>query len=570
MFDIREEDTTVEKEQIVLEKLKEINKGYELSYDEIDKILLNMETARVCVPIIGKFSSGKSAVFNGLLGYVKKILKEDITPETAVPTEIIYEDMEREEPVTIFYQSGEKETYTIQEYREMTTSSEDNSNTEDNKNNSLLNVNKVKCVRLHLKNSFMEAIKDVKLVDMPGFESGIELHNMAIDNYLSESSAYLVAFPADDMVLRNSIGNILKELCLYDMPLCILITKKDKVTEEILLANLENLKKNLRRYIGEKKYSICITSAADGEIDELKRFLINEIQENAEEILSHKYQNQVKSEIHTTEQYLNAVIKSSELSESELLEREDSLNHQMEELNTNISSATKDFEKQLEGCVDGIKSDVMSALNAQESTFVSLILNNQSINEQVNVVVRNAVTQSVQKRFVSIVQKYIDKVTNNICIDTITTSGIMMNIDTNKIETNMVTSIVAGAAAGLLIGFPIIGGIIAAIISGIVKSSNSKKREEAKGQIRQKLHGEVFPDIIQRVGTNVENEIAKQVVEIKAAIQDNIIAQRDTLEKALQDLKTRQKDEEEKKEQLMNHVQEDIQLLQQLKADIED
>ena len=183
MFDIREEDTTVEKEQIVLEKLKEINKGYELSYDEIDKILLNMETARVCVPIIGKFSSGKSAVFNGLLGYVKKILKEDITPETAVPTEIIYEDMEREEPVTIFYQSGEKETYTIQEYREMTTSSEDNSNTEDNKNNSLLNVNKVKCVRLHLKNSFMEAIKDVKLVDMPGFESGIELHNMAIDNY---------------------------------------------------------------------------------------------------------------------------------------------------------------------------------------------------------------------------------------------------------------------------------------------------------------------------------------------------------------------------------------------------
>lgn len=50
--------------------------------------------AKVCTPIIGKFSSGKSALINTILGYTRRILKEDITPETAVPAEIVYSDSE--------------------------------------------------------------------------------------------------------------------------------------------------------------------------------------------------------------------------------------------------------------------------------------------------------------------------------------------------------------------------------------------------------------------------------------------------------------------------------------------
>ena len=61
----------------VLEEIKKINELYSLSTEQIDKISEEIPTAKVCTPIIGKFSSGKSALVNTLLGYSKKILKED-------------------------------------------------------------------------------------------------------------------------------------------------------------------------------------------------------------------------------------------------------------------------------------------------------------------------------------------------------------------------------------------------------------------------------------------------------------------------------------------------------------
>ena len=62
-----------------LDELRKINSAYSLSNDTIDKLFAETEDAKVCTPIIGKFSSGKSALLNTLLGYSRKILKEDIT-----------------------------------------------------------------------------------------------------------------------------------------------------------------------------------------------------------------------------------------------------------------------------------------------------------------------------------------------------------------------------------------------------------------------------------------------------------------------------------------------------------
>lgn len=89
----------MDKVMSALDELRDINMAYDLSVERIDALQEEMVTAKVCTPIIGKFSSGKSALVNTLLGYSKKILKEDITPETAIPAEIVY--TESEDAVTI-------------------------------------------------------------------------------------------------------------------------------------------------------------------------------------------------------------------------------------------------------------------------------------------------------------------------------------------------------------------------------------------------------------------------------------------------------------------------------------
>ena len=301
----------MEKVMSALDELKRINAAYGISTESIENLQDEMNRAKVCTPIIGKFSSGKSALVNTILGYSNKLLKEDITPETAVPTEIVYADIE--DKITIVRNDGAYKFISVDEYREFKA-----------------DATTVRKTILQLRNSFLKKIPDVMLVDMPGFESGFEVHNKAIDNYLPQSLAYIVAFPADDLIVRSSVGNILKELCLYDMPLCIVITKYDKKNDDFELT-FEKMKESLKRFIGDREVKYCRTSSFTGDAEELEEFLV-EIQKQSQEILASKYRKLALPVVENTESYLITTLNSSQLSESELNEQEEKLHKQMSTL----------------------------------------------------------------------------------------------------------------------------------------------------------------------------------------------------------------------------------------------
>lgn len=140
------------------------------------------------------------------------------TEQKAVPTELEYTDNEDDQRVSIYYISGEVGHCSVKEYV---------------KQEIRLDAGCVKSICLTLNSGGLRPYPDIQLVDMPGFESGIEVHNRSIDGYVEKSMAYLITFAADgDMILKETMGDILKELCRYDMPVIIVITKRDKVDNE--------------------------------------------------------------------------------------------------------------------------------------------------------------------------------------------------------------------------------------------------------------------------------------------------------------------------------------------------
>lgn len=527
-----------------LEKLKKINNSYELPIEGIVVLEKDIENARVCIPIIGKFSSGKSALVNTLLGYNKhKMLKEDITPETAVPAEIMYSDIE--DTITIIKKDGEEEEISFDAYKKFEA-----------------DANTVKNTRIQLKNIFLKEIPDVMLVDMPGFESGFEVHNKAIDNYLPQSLAYIITFPADDMIVRSSVGNILKELCLYDMPLCITITKMDKKNDDEFEKTLENLKENLKKYVGDRELNYCSTTSARGDASELKEFLKN-IQEKSQIILSNKYKKLVLPLIENTENYLVTTLNGSGLSESELEEKEEKLEKQLSALETKFKEEKQNFEKEITGCIEEIKADAQRALEAEESTLVSMAIDGKNVEDFLNSVIRNAITISVKKNFITKLEKYFNRVAKTINSEPVGDVAVSFSFKTEEIDSGITSGIVA-AVAGTILEMPIVGIIVYAVLDLLKNKMMEGKRERQKQEARQKIRSELFPQVMMKVGSEVETTVAKQINKVNLSIDKEITNKRETLEKAMSDLKQQINSEKEKKEKLIADIKADLERIEEI------
>lgn len=273
--------------------------------------------------------------------------------------------------------------------------------------------------------------------------------------------------------------------------------------------------------------------------------------------------NSVMAIADSTENYLKTILSSSKLSESELDEQEERLHKQLSGLDSKFSKEQENFDLEISECVEEIKNDVQCAMEAEESTLVAMAMNNQSINEQLNNVVRNAVTVSVKKRFIPKVEKYLKRVANCINAESIGDVHISFNFDAQKLNKGLTSTVVA-VAAGCLMGLPILG-----IIAGIImKLRGDKKREEAKQQIRMKLQNEVFPQVLREVGNGIEVTIIKQIKLVNTSIEDEIKTQRDTLEKAMADVREQINDEKVKKENMAIDIKADLERISEIRDDI--
>ncbi len=526
-----------------LAALEEINHRYGLPNDELAHLEQAIHTEKVCAPVIGKFSSGKSALLNTLLGYREHLLKEDILPETALPTELLFsEDGEHAE---LTYSDGAREDCSIEEYR-----------TKE------LNAAAMKSVRLLLNNQSLSQIRDIMLVDMPGFDSGLEIHNKAIDGYLPKSLAYIIVFPADDMVLKSTMGDILKELSLHDMVFCVVITKCDKVDIGTYRNNVEDLKKKLAKYIGDQEPEFLVTSSRKGDVRALTAYL-QKLQAQSQALLTRRFQKDLAAYADETERHLHSLIVNNELSESDYGSREKALTQERNELLPTTDKRGKNFDAQLRRCIEEIKADVLTSLNAEESTLVTIVMNHQNISERVNTVVRSSVTRSVQQRYVPLVQQYIEDVSGDIHINADTITGIGLTIEGGRSGKGLVGPIVAGVA-GLLLGLPILGGLAAFLLY----HANSKKREQLKAQVQQRLRSEVFPQVIQQVGAGIEREILSQSAALKEQLAAKVADRSAQLDKELADLREQMQADQAEKAERRQTLQADIDRLEEIKNGI--
>ena len=370
-----------------------LQEKYSLVSDSFKKDVEKINDFRVTAPIVGKFSTGKSSLLNSLLGknrLGKNYLPTALTPETSVPTEIFFGAAEK---ILVFDKNNSVTELSLEDY-----------------SNKKFHADEISKVQLVLDNEFLKSIPNVKIVDMPGFDSGVVLHNKAIDDYLPDSQAYILTFAATEPVIPDSIANFLRELKLYRLPVYIVITKSGTVTNSRLKECIENIRRNAADYLGLISVEICCTNAKGKNID-VGAFadVLRKIEGDSQKIFAVELNALIKIEASRLDKYLRSVIRQTELTPSELEAKKEDCRHQLKILKGNLERTKRDFSNQVASCINSIQARVSESLYSATPSLEIALINNSDINSKINSVVRETIISSIQAEFEPKFRRYVEK-----------------------------------------------------------------------------------------------------------------------------------------------------------------
>lgn len=541
----------MEKQELInkVEILKDISKKYEIENLDLGQLITDINTFKVSVPVVGGFSSGKSSLINALLG--DRILATAIEAKTAIPTEVFYGD----NCIYKVRKDGKGEEISL----------------EDLKNNEF-SIDEIEVIKVEQDNAFLKSIKDVKVVDMPGFDSGIALHDKAIDNYLPSSLAYIVTFEVGEN-LRESIVNFLIELNLHELPVLIVITKCDKATQSDINETIKFMEENIPKYITNKQVKIVTCkSKRDIDVSGVKEFLLN-IQTKSNFIMENKYRPIIKQRCNIVNQYLESRIKKADLDETEIIEEENKLKKELEELESKFIKEKEKFEIQANKSIEVIKHNIETSLINSQSIIENMLLNGQDITHKINLIVRNSIITSIKNEFEPKLQKYLKQISDIINVGDDLDSNI--EIDKYDIELdNMVKDIIQKsipvvlAVIGDTLAGPL-GAIIAAALGVVVDVIfNRKQKEDKKRLVNQKVNDEIIPQVVHEAGSAVSNEILMCIDSINEEIKASINREKQIKIKAFDDLKKQNENKEVLRKEEIENLKKDLKIIEELRNGI--
>lgn len=523
---------------------------YGIAEESFRTALATLDQFYVITPIVGKFSTGKSSLINALLG--KNYLRTQITPETAIPTELRWGSSDR---VILHRKNGAQDEISLEAFT-----------------NTDYRVEDIHSIELILNNPALKAISTVKIVDMPGFDSGVEMHNRAIDDYLPASHAYIIAFDASEPLIAESIVRFLQELKLHDMPVYLVITKADKVTAEQLAETKERIRSDAAQYLGLTDIALVTTNAKKNtDITEFSAIL-EKIESESQTIFEKNTRARIRSEATRTEQYLTASIKKADLSPDELAAEEEKCRRELERMKEGIEKEKTAFVRQIDESSINIGHRVEAALSDASGELERMVMNRMDISAKVNAIVRQAALEGLKEDFEPRLHRYLKKITEVVQID-VTAQIPELNADQMNMDAmtkDLIKEVIKKTLPAILavIGAALTGPIVglAIFVAGVLVELGflKKQQNDRLRMVREKLHGELIPQIVTKTETAIHSAITEQMGEVNQMIEDEAKGQLAVQEKALADLRESREKAAAEREAHLTEMRADLDAVQKL------
>lgn len=540
-----------------LQSLIDIQRDCEISSQRTEDLKDAVDNMNLLVPVVGEFSAGKSSLLNKFIG--KNLLSVGIAPETAVPAELYYSEIE--------YNKGGLPDGRIEEITDISSA-----------------TSKYVCVKRYINSQYLKEIQPIVLVDMPGFDSPLDAHNKAIFNYLDKGCHYIVITPVDAGTISSSMSKQIQNILTFNKKCTYFVSKTDLRSEEEVEQVKNELSLELGYITGETETVYCISQNDISLFNNFTQSL------NPDELYRTTFESHVKDSCYDVKTSLNTKIAA--------LKNDKTKNaHAVEELRNTLKKIKDKKVKLIENAkkdtfaeeANNVSNAVGQALNSQLDSLASIALSggSEALQEELNSIVQeivvakiNTVMTSVTTKFSNdfnkevnsltgileqynaseIITKLQDKVRTLYDSSTTAISQFLSNrksSSTSKVQTTALTAIGGIFAAATTIFNPVVEVIIIllpTILNAIFGKIQEQKQLE---KIKQNIIGQIpviKREIRGKVSQVLQENSANMISAISEKYDEELRQKAEEIEKASKELEESANNFEKKIQKMSNNV----------------
>ncbi len=526
-----------------------------LDKTRLDELVPLIEHFEIRIPLIGTFSCGKSSLLNALLG--ERLLATAVTAETAVPAELRYGPERR---FAGCLPDGRRLALTEADLRE----------------NRLTSLLPGGWVEAQLPNPALEARRQLVLVDLPGWDSGVAAHESVIDDYAGRSLAYGVVVGVEEGALRDSLRRALLELAIAQMPVVLIISKADTRPLEDVQAVAEHLRTDITALMGQAPLAVAITSARKKDLGKLETAL-DTLQAQAGEIFETRIVDPYRRNLQHAAQHLGLLANQDNKDAARIQADIDKLEQDIRAFDSRLQKETKALESQMGPILGTIRLRVENALGGRIDMLTERALSGQNISDDILGTARLVIAQALRQEFEPAMQRYLDRLVDAL------PSRLDFNLNLGQVKLQstqtgegefrwkalavtlapVVAQLPHPLAKILAPLLPILG----ALLDGKAdpqrqELEEARQRERAKSSVRSALN-----DAIQQIDAQLRPVLSEQVQKAQTEVARSIDTERNEVKATLATLAAALQQGEAEVTALRQRAQADIDCLHNLLAE---
>ena len=483
----------------------------------------------VILPFVGAFSAGKSTLLNALIG--TPLFPTNIDPETAFPAELFYEPDER---IIGAVDNGKKIPLSR----------------DDLKHNLPSLLPKDGYVSVALPHPLLARLPHLRLVDMPGWDSGIATHTAAIDNYAARSLAYCVVVSAEEGNLRESLRRALRELAVHKMPIIVVISKSDKKPSEDVDAVAEQVHSEVVAVTGQQPFATVKVSARKNQFDELIDALVR-LEHNAEALFARNVTQTVVPKLVSFSAHLDTLINSDDLDSEKIQAQCDQLNADMATFATRLDDETRQLETRVQPVLGRIMDRIGTALREDMDSLVSDAMYGGDLSGSIGTTVRLAAQEGIANEFNPEIERYLNRAIEGLPADFSPEINYAFDNGHDDRDSDSPSLTITPTLTTILL--PLLKlipklNVISTVILGVVGLLESlfanKQKQQAdearqRESVRREITGTVIPDVLRQVRAALQPILQEHIQSAKQKIADTVKAQQTSHIAALQQLQAK-------------------------------